>query len=273
MNILLIALSPIFGGLIYGLERKFKARLQARKGPPLLQPFFDFFKLANKRTVVVNNFHAYLGVLHLVAVFVSLSLLIMGADLLIVVFIHLCATLFLVSAAYSAGSVFSHLGASRELVMVSVYEPIFVLCAVVFYLMSGSFETAQIASSAPAIFKYPVVFLALLAAIALKLKKSPFDAAEAHQEIVGGAEIEYSGIYFEAIYTAKWLDYVFAYAFCFLFGGSNIILGISLAVIAFVILNVIDNSTARLTYEDVVKVFAKFIYPAMILNIIVAGWL
>ncbi len=273
MSYILIILAPFIGGLVYGCERKLKARFQGRKGPPLLQPFFDFFKLANKRTVVVHDFHARLGVLHFVAVYMSLLLLFFGSDLLIVIFVHLCATLFLVSAAYSANSVFSHIGASRELVVVSIYEPIFVICAVVFSLSGGSFDVSHIISSSPAFFHYPVVFVALLAAIALKLKKSPFDAAEAHQEIVGGAEIEYSGLYFEAIYTAKWLDYILAYSFCFLFGGSNFVLGGCLAVFAFVVINIIDNSTARLKYEDVVKVFVKFVYPAVILNIIITGWL
>lgn len=47
------------------------------------------------------------------------------------------------------------------------------------------------------------LFLALLLIIPIKLKKSPFDATEAHQEIVGGVEVEYSGIFFEILYMAK----------------------------------------------------------------------
>ncbi|MBN2823945.1 MAG: NADH-quinone oxidoreductase subunit H, partial [Campylobacterales bacterium] len=41
MEIVLIILAPIFGGLIYGAERVLKARMQNRQGPPLLQPFYD----------------------------------------------------------------------------------------------------------------------------------------------------------------------------------------------------------------------------------------
>jgi ech hydrogenase subunit B len=273
MSLIFVLLAPFVGGLVYGVERKLKARMQGRMGPPLLQPFYDFLKLANKRTLIIHPYHAYLGVLHFVTVYVAVAMLFFGADILIVIFTHLLATLFLVVAAYSANSIFSHVGASRELVLVAVYEPIFAICAVCFYLANGSFEVSSILGGDAAIYKYPFVFSALLAAIAIKLKKSPFDAAEAHQEIVGGAEIEYSGIYFEAIYTAKWLDYVYAYSFCFLFAGSHFVLGGALALAAFFALNVMDNSTARVKYVDVIGIFARFIYPAALLNIIVIGWL
>ncbi|MBL7721530.1 MAG: NADH-quinone oxidoreductase subunit H, partial [Chitinophagaceae bacterium] len=39
--ILLIILAPLIGGLVYGLERIIKARMQRRIGPPVLQPFYD----------------------------------------------------------------------------------------------------------------------------------------------------------------------------------------------------------------------------------------
>ena len=39
--ILLVILAPFIGGLIYGIERKVKARMQRRIGPPVLQPFYD----------------------------------------------------------------------------------------------------------------------------------------------------------------------------------------------------------------------------------------
>jgi len=35
----------VAGGLLSWFDRKITARVQFRKGPPLLQPFYDFFKL------------------------------------------------------------------------------------------------------------------------------------------------------------------------------------------------------------------------------------
>ena len=42
---LYVLLAPLFGGLIAGIDRKITARMQGRKGPPVLQPFYDVFKL------------------------------------------------------------------------------------------------------------------------------------------------------------------------------------------------------------------------------------
>ena len=48
MEYILILLLPIIGGLVYGVERVVRARMQNRIGPPVLQPFYDMFKLLGK---------------------------------------------------------------------------------------------------------------------------------------------------------------------------------------------------------------------------------
>ena len=40
------------GLLLCGIDRKLVARMQKRVGPPILQPFYDFFKLLGKETIV-----------------------------------------------------------------------------------------------------------------------------------------------------------------------------------------------------------------------------
>ena len=40
------------GMLLVGIDRKLVARMQKRVGPPILQPFYDFFKLCGKETIV-----------------------------------------------------------------------------------------------------------------------------------------------------------------------------------------------------------------------------
>ena len=57
MEYILILLVPIFGGLIYGLERVVKARMQNRVGPPLLQPFYDMYKLLGKEPFMIIHFY------------------------------------------------------------------------------------------------------------------------------------------------------------------------------------------------------------------------
>ena len=56
-----IIIGPIIGGLLQGFDRKLTARLQGRQGPPLLQPFYDLYKLFSKQSVVVNNIQDFLA--------------------------------------------------------------------------------------------------------------------------------------------------------------------------------------------------------------------
>ena len=266
---ILVLLAPFVGGLVYGIERKVKARMQNRMGPNVLQPFYDFFKLADKRLVMVHSTHAFLGVMHFISIWVAVAVLIFGGDLILVIFLHLLSTALLIMGGFSTRSIFSHLGANRTAISILAYEPVLIIMAVSIYAVNGSFQISSIIGSDPLLYKMPLTFIALLLILPIKLKKSPFDVAEAHQEIAGGAEIEYSGIFFEAIYTAKWLDYIFVYALVFLFGGSNYLLGAGLVVGTFIYINALDNSTARVDYRQMLK-FSYFIaLPVAFINLLI----
>jgi formate hydrogenlyase subunit 4 len=53
---IVIAFLGVVIGLFYkGLDRKLAARMQARVGPPIRQPFMDFFKLMIKENIVPQN--------------------------------------------------------------------------------------------------------------------------------------------------------------------------------------------------------------------------
>ena len=266
---ILVLLAPLVGGLVYGIERKVKARMQNRMGPNILQPFYDFFKLADKRLVMVHSTHAFLGVMHFISIWVAVAVLIFGGDLILVIFLHLLSTALLIMGGFSTRSIFSHLGANRTAISILAYEPVLIIMAVSIYAVNGSFQISSIISNDPLLYKMPLTFIALLLILPIKLKKSPFDVAEAHQEIAGGAEIEYSGIFFEAIYTAKWLDNIFVYALVFLFGGSNYLLGAGLVVGTFIYINALDNSSARVDYRQMLK-FSYFVaLPVAFINLLI----
>ncbi len=252
--VLLILLAPLIGGLIYGIERKINARMQRRIGPPVLQPFYDFLKLADKRKMIVHSAHAFLGIMHFVSLWFALAILLLGGDLILVIFLHLLSTSLLILAGYSTRSIFSHLGANRTAISVLAYEPVLILIAVAMFMQSGSFDVAFVyRADEPLLYKMPLAFIALLLVLPIKLKKSPFDVAEAHQEVTGGVELEFSGLFYEAVFTAKWLDYVFCYTLVFLFAGSNILLGIGLVIFTFIYINALDNSTARVNYKQMLR--------------------
>jgi len=268
--IIVIILAPLIGGLVYGFERIIKARMQRRIGPPLWQPFYDFLKLADKRKMIVHSAHAFLGIMHFVSLWFALAVLLLGGDLILVIFLHLLSTALLILAAYSTRSIFSHLGANRTAISILAYEPVLIIIAVSIFMLTGSFEVAaSFQSEQPLLYKMPLAFIALLLVLPIKLKKSPFDVAEAHQEVTGGMELEFSGIFYEAVYTAKWLDYVFCYALVYLFAGNNILLGIGLIVFTFLYLNALDNSTARVSYKQMLRFSLTVSFSLAFINLLI----
>jgi ech hydrogenase subunit B len=116
----------------------------------------------------------------------------------------------------------------------------------------------------------PLGFIALLLILPIKLKKSPFDVAEAHQEITGGAELEFSGIFYEAVYTAKWLDQIFCYALVYLFAANDPLLGFGLVIFTFLYLNALDNSSARVSYKQMVRFSLTTALPVAFINLLLA---
>jgi ech hydrogenase subunit B len=268
MTLIMTLLAPVLGGFVYGFERVVRARMQRRKGPPLLQPFYDMVKLMQKRTLIVHALHVLLGVAHFFTLWFTVGALFFGLNLLYVVFLHLFALILLVMAGYSVRSPYSHLGANRELLAAVAYEPVLVFVAVGFYLASGSFEASQILHGESRLLQMPLLFAALLMIIPIKVKKSPFDVVEAHQEITGGVEVEFSGLFYEFIYMARFLEYLFIYSFVFLFGGENTILGIALVTAAFFAVNLVDNATARVRPEQMVKLVYTVAMSLAIINVV-----
>ena len=263
-----ILFTPILGGLIYGFERVVRARMQNRKGPPILQPFYDMYKLLDKQPLIINSYHIVFALMHMITLWIVIAMIILGNSLLYIIFIHLMASVFLILAGYSVNSVYSHIGSNRELMTIVAYEPILILIAIGFYMVNGTFDISAIYQNSSSLLSMIFLFLALLLIIPIKLKKSPFDATEAHQEIVGGVELEFSGIFFEILYMAKWIEYVFVYLLVFLFAGDNIILGLVLSVVVFFIINLVDNSTSRVKIADLVKITLTIGLTLCIINLL-----
>ena len=266
--VLFTLFAPIIGGFIFGIERIVRARMQNRMGPPLLQPFYDFIKLMEKRPLMVHSFHASMGIVYFISTWFAMAVLMLGNDLLIAIFFHVISVLALTIGAFSVRSSYSIIGAMRELIHLVSYEPVIILMVVAFYLVSGSFDIAQILSyDGIPLLQLPLVFLAFLGTLPMLLHKSPFDIAEAHQEIIGGPDIEYSGPFYEAVYTGRWIEYVYVYFLVFLFGGSNYLVGALLVIFTFLLVTAIDSSTARLDYKKMLQFSWFILIPLAAFNI------
>ena len=257
MIIAYILLAPICGGLLMGLDRIITARMQSRVGPPVLQPFFDVFKLLGKQNLTVNRFHSYYLFFFLVFMMVSGAMFFAGDDLLMVIFALIVADIFLVLSAYSTNSPFSSIGAERELLQMLSSEPMMLLTAVGFYMVAGSFNVSVIASSGRYLILYlPGVFIGLAFVLTIKFQKSPFDLStshHAHQELVKGISTEFAGPSLALIEIEHWYETILLLGMIWLFLAVNPALAVAGALFIYFLEVLIDNANSRAKWEFMLK--------------------
>jgi len=252
-----LILAPIAGGLLAGIDRKISARMQGRYGPPILQPFYDFFKLMEKEPITVNKVQDFYIMCFLIFIIITGCFFFAGGDLLLVIFTLTLASIFLVVAAFSSNSPYAQVGAERELLQMMAYEPMVLLTAVGFYLVSGSFNVADIVTGEVMGIKYlPGIFLGFVFILTIKLRKSPFDLSmshHAHQELVKGMTTEFSGRTLAALEIAHWYENIFLLGFVYLFFVNQAawtpVLAVIVCLVVYFIEILIDNSYARMKWQ------------------------
>ncbi len=251
--VLYIIFAPIAGGLIAGIDRIISARMQGRVGPPLLQPFYDVFKLMAKESIAVNRQQKLYVFCFLFFVIVTGAIFFAGGDLLLAIFALTLASIFLIIAAYSTFSPYAYIGAEREMLQVMAYEPMVILTVVGMFMVTKSFNVLDIASySQPLLYTLPGIFLGFLFILTIKFRKSPFDISmshHAHQEIVRGVITEFSGPELAMVEVAHWYENVFLLGIVCLFFASNWIIAIVLAIVVYLLEIYIDNNNSRLKWQ------------------------
>lgn len=269
--ILVLIVAPIVGCLAAGIDRRITARLQGRVGPPLLQPYYDVRKLLSKDNMVVNKSQNFFVVVYLVFIVLSLLMLIFRQDILMIIFVYTVASIALVVGGMSTGSPYARIGSSREIMAILAYEPILILYALAIYMLTGTFKlSAVVDASTPLLAYTPLIFIAMIFVLNIKLKKSPFDYStshHAHQELVKGMLTEYSGPGFAIIEVAHFYEYVFLTGLLFVFWTVNPLIGFLLSTAAFLLVIVIDNITARIYWQWMLKLSWTFLLGISIVNI------
>lgn len=272
LAVLAIIAAPILGGLLTGIDRRITARMQSRFGPPILQPFYDFFKLIGKQGIAVNQTQMVYVLGHLLFAIAALVMLVLQLDLLMLIFVLAFSAVSLIMGAMSVRSPFSKIGAQREIMQMMAYEPVLLLMVVGVYKTTGSFMISGIFEhGTPLLFSLPLVFLSFLYVLTIKLRKSPFDFATSHhghQELIKGLTIEFSGVQLAIIELTHWFDLVLLLGLITLFFAQPIWVGIIIALISYFFEIVIDNISARVTWQWMVKVTWVVGIGAALVNIV-----
>ena len=255
LAIAIFIIGPLLVGLSMGLDRRITARLQNRRGPPLLQPFYDIAKLFSKRPLVLGDLQGMFAVFCLAFQAAAFGLFALGGDLVVAFFISSMGAVFLVLGAYSTPSPYSHLGANRELLALLAYEPVLFL-VIIAVGVNGSFLAGEVFRDL--LGRIPLALLALVPVLVILLEKSPYDIPAAHQELATGPYVEYSGPYLAVLELGRWYQLAFVYGIATLFvWGDSAITDVAFKLILpFALLFaaiVIDNITARLTRRRMVS--------------------
>jgi len=192
-----------------GVLRKVTARVQSRQGPPLLQPYFDLLKLLGKEdiesgeTPAMQRFAAYLSLSTVLAV---ACLVPMGfvtpmngaADIILLIYLLTLCSICTLLAGLAAGSTYSLIGASREMMSMITLEPLLAIALIVGAVHTGSFRLDTVLNgSVYQVAGFPWSGLIMLAVMVLSfqafVQRVPFDISEAETELMEGPLMEYSG--------------------------------------------------------------------------------
>lgn len=291
------------GTMVLGLfskwvDRKVTARVQFRKGPPLLQPVYDVLKLLGKETLVPESARRSGFLLAPLAGFAAVSVVgailwstawrpggVFVGDLIVVIYFLTIPSLSIIIGGTASGSPYGALGGSREMKLVISYELPLILAVVAVLVRAqlwtfrlGELVAYQQANGAMALHLSGA--LALIVAVLCmqaKLGLVPFDIPEAETELMGGPFTEYSGAPLAVFYLmrAMLLAVLPLLIITVFLGGINlqfpgVIWTLVKYVVLLVVIVLIRNTNPRLRIDHAVKFFWYILTPVSLAALLLA---
>jgi formate hydrogenlyase subunit 4 len=216
--LLVLAVAP----LLVGITRKVKSRLLRRRGPSLLQPYSDLWKLMHKEAVLAHNaswlyrvapylvFASTWVAAALIPTYATGLIFSWAADLIALVALLATGRFALALAGMDVGTSFGGIGSSREMMIASLAEPAMLLVVFTVALVAG---TTQLSAVAVHMIEQPVglrvsLALGLFAFVFLAIAENgriPIDNPATHLELTMVHEamvLEYSGRHLAMIEAA-----------------------------------------------------------------------
>ncbi|HRR94038.1 MAG TPA: NADH-quinone oxidoreductase subunit H [Bacteroidales bacterium] len=290
--------SAVTGAFLSWFDRKITARVQFRKGPPLLQPFYDFFKLLLvKETILPKKGSPMMFLLApvlavagaaLASVFILLPLFNISSgfkgDLIVIFYLLTIPSFSYIIGSLASGNPLAAVGGSREMKLIMSYESTFLLfLAGIIVKASGNFNLYSVISiqqnTTPFIGSVSgiLLFIVGIFCIQAKLGLVPFDMAEAETEITEGTFIEYSGPPYAMIKLAKYIMLFILPSFLaalllngFTLKGINILWAVLKIAGVVLLLTLIRNTNPRLKIKQAVSFFMIWMNLLAVIAIILA---
>ncbi|MCL2529960.1 MAG: NADH-quinone oxidoreductase subunit H [Coriobacteriia bacterium] len=274
--ILLVAAAP----LVSGSARWMRAKFQTRKGPPILQDYYDISKLFKRQDLHTKDSSfvhrlmppLFIGVMMLIfmgiPVVTRFSPIPLLGDVILIIYLMVLPRLFFALSAIDTGSSYAGVGGIRELLIGVLVEPAMLLALFVTILATGTTnvgEMGMMVGSFAAVNPVAVALagVAFACACYMELGKLPYDLAEAEQELQEGPLSEYSGpslayckiaLYMKQIVVVSLLVAIFIP-----FGSATeltvpamalgLVLYLAKVVVIFFICTIFENVVARVRFK------------------------
>jgi formate hydrogenlyase subunit 4 len=200
-NTIHVVLVLTFPPLLLGVITKTKAFFAGRVGPPLLQPYYDLWKLCRKGSVfsttttwlfragpVVGLTTALLAVMIVPLTNVSAPISFTG-DMILLAYLLGLGRFFTALAALDTGSSFEGMGAAREVTFACLAEPAIFLGLLVLVRLSGSLQLAGMFGSSLATHWFSasaslvLVLFSWFIILLAENSRIPFDDPNTHLEL------------------------------------------------------------------------------------------
>ena len=275
--------AAVTGAFLSWFDRKITARVQFRKGPPLLQPFYDFFKLLLVKETILPKHGSPLMFL-LAPVFAVFGAVMAGVfillplfnittgfkgDLMVIFYLLTIPSFSYIMGALASGNPLAAVGGSREMKLILSYELTFLLFIAGIIMKAGQqfdlyniINTQQAGSPFIGSISGVLLFIVGIFCIQAKLALVPFDMPEAEAEITEGIFIEYSGSTYALIKLAKYIMLFILPAFMiallmngFKLEGINILWAVLKVLLVVLILTLIRNTNPRVKIKQAISFF------------------
>jgi NADH-quinone oxidoreductase subunit H len=275
--------TAVTGAFLSWFDRKITARIQFRQGPPVFQPFYDFFKLLLVKETILPKYGSPLVFLiapvfavfgaAMAGVFILLPLMNISTgfrgDLIVIFYLLTIPSFSYIIGALASGNPLAAVGGSREMKLILSYELTFLLvisgvimkCGQKFDLYS-IIQAQQAGDPFIGSISGVLLFIAGIFCIQAKLALVPFDMPEAEAEITEGIFIEYSGAAYAMIKLTKYMMFFILPAFMaalllngFRLEGIYILWSVLKITGVVLLLTLIRNTNPRIKIKQAISFF------------------
>ena len=286
----------VTGAFLSWFDRKITARVQFRIGPPLLQPFYDFFKLLLVKETILPRYGSPLVFLSapvfavfgatMAGVFILLPLFGITTgfkgDLLVIFYLLTIPSFSYIMGALASGNPLAAVGGSREMKLILSYELTFLLIVAGIIMKCGQqfdlntiIKTQQAGAPFIGSVSGVLLFIAGIFCIQAKLALVPFDMPEAEAEITEGIFIEYSGTSYGLIKLTKYIMLFILPAFItaillngFRLDGIGILWSLFKILGVVLLLTLIRNTNPRVKIKQAMTFFLVYMNLIVIIALI-----